>query len=262
MTGAATFTNLAWPEDPYRTGQQLFRKPGPMLTAVALTTDALTGTSPAAPTAMAVAYLPLNRTRPAAIAGQELDFGFRAVSASDPAGLADLARQVDLDLARARRHASVLAGLLVAEQIDRLQADVGEMVLRGAAAIRRDWADRASPARGKALMIDCGLDLPARSLGQACGHAQISAGPGWEQAATGDQAETELAAAQATGTALTVALLAGKHLGRLTWNQDLDITGILTTSVWDRFPRLRARAATASKGTAAHPVTPSHKWRE
>lgn len=191
----------------------------------------------------AMIYLPLHRTRPVAVTSPTPGFGFRAASARGGAASQELARNVDLDLARARRQAVVLAGLALAADLSRLQALADGMVLRGAAAVARDWAERETPARGKALMIDCGLDLPARSLGQACRRAQISLGAGWEQAQPSDEADCQLAAAQATGLALMTALLAGKHLGRLTWNQDLDITEIIAVSMWDCFAHLRVRPA-------------------
>ena len=62
------------------------------------------------PVTTAIVYLPLHRTRPVTVTGQTLAFGFRAVSASDPAELPAVAAVADLDLMQARRHAAVLAG--------------------------------------------------------------------------------------------------------------------------------------------------------
>ncbi len=263
MTGAARYTNLAWPGDPYRTGQQLFRKPGPMLAAFTLASGTL-ASDPAddagreALVSAAMVYLPLHRTRAILVTGQAIAFGFQVTTAGGTA-LPGLAQAADLDLARARRHAAILAGHLLADDLTRLQALAGEAVLRGVAATERDWATRQTPVKGKAMMIDCGADLPARSLGQACRQAQIIPGAGWDKTAPGRAADSELAAALAVGRALMLALLSARHLGRASWQQDLDITEIITASAWDCFPRLRANeasnAARQALALAAGPVT-------
>ena len=73
-----TWTNLAWPDDPYRTGQQLYRRPAPRLAA--FTTWPAVTSGPAVPATTAVVYLPLHRTRPVTVTAQTLTFGFRAAS--------------------------------------------------------------------------------------------------------------------------------------------------------------------------------------
>jgi len=254
MTGLVTCTNLAWPEDPYRTGQQLFRKPGPMLAAFTLAPALPAWARREALVSAAVAYLPLHRSRTVTITGPELAFGFRVVSTADRVALPELARTADLDLARAGRHAAVLAGLRLAGDLDRLRSLAGGQALRGTTAVLRDWAGRDTPARGKALMVDCGLDLSAGPLDQACQQAQISLGAGWDQTQPGDAADVELAAAGTTGRALMTALLAGRHLGRVSWPQDLDVAEIITASAWDQFPHLCPRqvgAADGDRGLAA-----------
>ena len=243
MTGLVTYTNLAWPEDPYRTGQQMFRKPGPMLAAFTLAPAHPAPATREALVSAAVAYLPLHRTWTVTITSPELAFGFRAISTADRTALPELARAADLDLARAGRHAAVLAGLGLAGDLDRLRSLAGGQTLRGTTAVVRDWAGRDTPARGKALMVDCGLDLPAGSLDQACQEARISLGVGWDQTQAGDAADVEMAAAGTTGRALMIALLAGRHLGRISWPRDLDVTEIITASAWDQFPNLRPRQA-------------------
>jgi hypothetical protein len=102
------YTNLAWPDDPYRTSQQLYRRPSPVLAAVAV----LLPEQPACvvPAAVAVAYLPLHRTRAITVTEGTLAFGFRAFSTFDAEDVRELAGLADLDLMQARRHASLLAG--------------------------------------------------------------------------------------------------------------------------------------------------------
>jgi hypothetical protein len=76
----AVYTNMTWPDDPYRTGQQLYRRPGPRLAAFTAGPRAGDGRAGAASAAMV--YLPLHRTRVMAVSETTLTFGFRAVCAA------------------------------------------------------------------------------------------------------------------------------------------------------------------------------------
>jgi hypothetical protein len=101
--------NLAGvPGDPYRTGQQLYRRPAPRLAA--FTAVAPASGSRYAPAAVATVYLPLHRTRTVTVTEQTLAFGFRAATASGQTEAPALAGVADLDLMQARRHATILAG--------------------------------------------------------------------------------------------------------------------------------------------------------
>jgi hypothetical protein len=53
-----TYTNMTWPDDPYRTGQQLYRRPVPRLAAFTAKRSA-TGGRPAS-AAVAFVYLPVS----------------------------------------------------------------------------------------------------------------------------------------------------------------------------------------------------------
>ena len=161
-----TWTNLAWPDDPYRTGQQLYRKPGGRLAAFT-TWPAVTG-GQQVPATTAIVYLPLHRNRPVTVTGQTLAFGFRAASTSDPAEVPAVAAVADLDLMQARRHAAVLDRVPPGQGPGRAAAADRVTEWRGLAAVAGDWADR-SPAPGRAALFDCDLDLPGGlPLGQAC----------------------------------------------------------------------------------------------
>lgn len=224
-----TWTNLAWPDDPYRTAQQLYRKPAPRLAAFT-TWPTVTDGEPVPATA-AVVYLPLHRTRPVTVTTQTLTFGFRAASATDPAGVPGVTAVTDLDLMLARRHAAVLTGYHLAEDLARLQRAAGMTVRRGLAAVAGDWAVR-SPATGRAALFDCALDLPSDlPLGQACQQAGIS------------PAETAFAwearwhpATQAVERALAIALLCARHQGRYEWTGTLDTRVVMAASAWDCLP--------------------------
>ena len=66
-----TYTNLTWPDDPYRTGQQLYRRPVPELAAFAAR-RAGAGELPVA-AAVAIVYLPLHRTQAISVTGADAD---------------------------------------------------------------------------------------------------------------------------------------------------------------------------------------------
>jgi hypothetical protein len=219
-----TWTNLAWPDDPYRTGQQLYRRPVPRLAAFA-TTPATTSCPPA-PVAVATVYLPLHRTRMVSVTQQTLMFGFRAASISDPAQAAGLAAVADLDLLQARRHAAVLAGYLLARDLAALRQGGDAAGLRGLAAVERERAGRG-PAAGKAATFDCGLDLHGRlTLEKACEQAGIvvhsGAGlpGGW----------------QAVARALMIALVCARHQGRYQWDRSLHVCQVMAAAAWDCLP--------------------------
>ncbi len=103
-----TWTNMTRPEDPYRTGQQLYRRPSPQLAAFTVTTPAGHGHS--LPYSYAVVYLPLHRTRAVTVTEETVAFGFRTASIDDDDEVHALAAVADLDLMQARRHAAILAG--------------------------------------------------------------------------------------------------------------------------------------------------------
>jgi hypothetical protein len=240
-----TWTNLAWPDDPYRTGQQLYRKPGGRLAAFT-TWPTVAGGQPVPATA-AIVYLPLHRSRAMCVTGQTLAFGFRAASASDPADVPGVAAVADLDLMQARRHAAVLTGYHLGTDLAALQEADGVTGCRGLAAVAGDWAGR-SPAAGRAALFDCDLDLPGGlPLGQACRQAGITPmttadvrGEGWHPATL------------AVERALAIALLCARHQARYEWTGTLDTRTVMAASAWDCMPWPETAApAGAAPGTLA-----------
>ena len=141
-----TYTNMAWPEDPYRTGQQLYPRPAPRLASFA------TGPPPAyraqAARSAAIVYLPLHRTKTLTVTGQTLTFGFRAASITGEAEAGALAALADLDLLQARRHAAILTGCMLGSELTGLQMAAGA-TLRGLAAVQAEWSSRRMSARGR-----------------------------------------------------------------------------------------------------------------
>jgi len=239
-----TWTNLPWPDDPYRTGQQLYRKPGRRLAAFT--------TWPAAidvrqiPAATAIVYLPLHRSRPVTVTGQTLAFGFRAASAAGPAEVPAMAAVADLDLMQARRHAAVLTGYHLDKDLAALQHADGVTQCRGLAAVAGDWADRG-PAPGRADLFDCDLDLPGGlPLGRACQQAGISPVP-----ASGAGNESCYQATLAVERALAIALLCARHQGRYEWDGIIDTKTVMTAAAWDCLPWPLAGAPGADAALAA-----------
>jgi hypothetical protein len=241
-----TWTNLAWPDDPYRTGQQLYRKPGGRLAAFTTWPAVIGGRQ--IPAAIAIVYLPLHRNRAVAVTGQALAFGFRAASTSDPAEVPAVAAVADLDLMQARRHAAVLTGYHLDKDLAALQQADGVTECRGLAAVAGDWADRG-PAPGRAAMFDCDLDLPGGlPLGRACQQAGISPVP-----TSGADTESCYQATLAVERALAIALLCARHQGRYEWDGTLDTKTVMTASAWDCLPWPQERAPAADAAlTAAH----------
>jgi hypothetical protein len=242
-----TWTNLPWPDDCYRTGQQLYRRPAARLAAFTTWPAAVGGR--ALPLTTAIVYLPLHRSKPVAVTGQTLVFGFRAVSAGDPAELPAVAAVADLDLMQARRHAAALAGYHLGKDLAALQQADGMTARRGLAAVAGNWADR-SPAAGRAALVDCDLDLPGAGLplGQACQQAAISpTGTG----ATGQGPSHP--ATLAVQRALVIALLCARRQGRYEWDGTLDTGEVMAAATWDCLPWPETAARTALSGHVAGP---------
>src|SRR6516165_1990416 len=109
------YTNMAWPDDPYRTGQRLYPRPGPRLAAFTVEWSRTRG-SPTI-TSAAMVYLPLHRIGPVTVTGPTLTFGFRAASITGETEAGALAELADLDLSQARRHAAILTGCMLSRAL-------------------------------------------------------------------------------------------------------------------------------------------------
>ena len=229
-----TYTNLTWPDDPYRTGQQLYRRPVPRLAAFTAWPDSRrrpAGACGGRHRLPAAAPHPGGRR----VTEQTLTFGFRAASADDPAEMPGLAAVADLDLMQARRHAAVLAGL-----------PAGRRPGCAAAGRRHGGAARAGSRRatngrtavrrpaGRRL-FDCGLDLPGGPpLERACQQAGIATGCGGPRPR--GPASRRQAAALAVERALVIALVCARHQGRYEWAGILSTGQVMAAATWDCLP--------------------------
>jgi hypothetical protein len=223
-----TYTNMTWPDDPYRTGQQLYRRPVSRLAGFAARRA---GASELAVAASAIVYLPLHRTQAVRVTEQTLTFGFRAASADDPAEMPALAAVADLDLMQARRHAAVLAGHLLVGDLAVLRYVGDVAALRGLASVEREWAAQVKVA-GRAATFDCGLDLPeSPPLELACQQADVATGP--RPAGVDGRRAVTLAVERA----LLIALVCARHLSRYEWAGTLRIEPALAAATWDCLPQ-------------------------
>jgi hypothetical protein len=227
------YTNMAWPDDPYRTGQQLYPRPGPRLAAFSVESSRTRG-SPTT-TSAAIAYLPLHRTGPVTVTGPTLTFGFRAASITGETEAGTLAGLADVDLSQARRHAAILTGCMLSRTLADLQRHAGT-TLRGLSAVQEEWAGRHALPRGRAAMFDCPFDLPGQPfLEDACQRAGLTTGPGYLPAGLDETAAARMLAALMVERALVMALVCARHLGRYSWDGTLDIADIMAAGTWDCF---------------------------
>jgi hypothetical protein len=231
-----TYTNLAWPDDPYRTSQQLYRRPSPVLASVAISLPAQPACT--VPAAVAVAYLPLHRTRAITVTEATLTFGFRAASTVDAENVRELAELADLDLMQARRHAAVLAGHYLPPHLRALRNAGPGPITRGLDAREADWADRKAQLRGSATLVDIGADMGDGStdLAGACrGAAVISSPPSLTSQDPSGAVTAEYLAAAVIEQALAIALVGARHLGHYRWDGVLATAQVMAAATWDLF---------------------------
>jgi hypothetical protein len=225
------YTNMAWPDDSYRTGQQLYPRPAPRLAA--FTVESIRARGSPMVTSAAIVYLPLHRTRAVSVTGPTLAFGFRAASITGRAEAGALAGLADLDLLQARRHAAILTGSMLSRALAELQMLAG-ITLRGLSAVQEEWAGRLAPARGRAAMFDCPGDLPGQPfLEDACQRACLTARPGSLPAGLDETAAAGLLATLMAERALIMALVCARHLDRYRWEGTLNTGDIMAASTWD-----------------------------
>lgn len=238
------YTNLAWPDDPYRTSQQLYKRPSPILAAFAVIPPARAAC--AVPAAVAIAYLPLHRTRAITVTEGTLAFGFRAASTAGAEEICELTKLADLDLMQARRHAGFLAGHQLPASTHALREATSGLVTRGLDAVEADWADRPARVGGCATMVDVETDCGdgATNLADVCRNANVEASAASltgiiaaSGAAEGSVTVEHLAAAAAE-RALAIALTCAWHLGRYYWDGVLGTARVMATTTWDLFPQV------------------------
>ncbi|MEU6718364.1 hypothetical protein ABZ897_43435 [Nonomuraea sp. NPDC046802] len=242
------YTNLAWPDDPYGTGNRQYRRQVPLLAGfAAVWADDGDRTIPIA---CAVAYLRLHRTRIVSLDAGNLPFGYHAAAIDTDTGadVEALCRVFDLDLLQARKHADVLAGCSFLDDLYCMDKAAITFVPRAVWAVTAAWQHRDAAARGTARMVDIanGDEAGLESLRQVCIRTNIAPGSAlrglalpshvakrW--AGRGEPGAPAWLAAAATEKALMVALVAGRLDDRVVWHGRADIGAALSQHAGGEF---------------------------
>lgn len=228
MARAAThvhdYTNLGWPEAPFGADQRPFGKRWDMLAAFAVgwTHD---GSRPV-PASVATVYLRIRRRGPSTCVREDtLPIGFRVTMVDDEHEVPGLVNLLDRALTRARRHAAILAGHCLGDQLARFVTP-SPAPLRGATGVREAWADRSTRERGVALMVDTSAEASdtASSLGLEVG----------AMARCGGVYSCPASAAHATlADCLAIGLTAAVHTGRYSCRSRFDVRDAIELAGWD-----------------------------
>lgn len=241
-------TNLGWPDTPYGADKRPVAKAVHLVTGMAMQWAA--DGQDAVPVSAAAAFLPIHRTRLAAVHADTLHFGFRiAVAGHGRDDSAGMLRFVDRILVQGRRHAAALAWHSYADDLHSMRTLARER-LPGVMSVGEAWMDRTRRERGTAPLVDTAEDLGdcAGPIADAAHRHGIDLGarlralqrPDAVQRLHEDLTDDPTrpdAAARALGTAaltqaLAVALLAGQATDRLAWTAPLDLEDAIERATW------------------------------
>jgi hypothetical protein len=240
------FTNLQWPEAPFGAEQRPFGRHWDMLTAFA-TDWADRPDATVLPVAAATVYLRVRRHGSRYDIGTEtLSIGFRAAVLDDPAEAPNLVAVVDRALTRARRHAVILAGHALGDDLAQMMA-LSATPLRGAVGMAEAWADRASPGRGLAVMIDTAAEAGTTGAALDRATAPLLVPTPDSPACCATTARAVLA------RALAIGLTAAVHAGRYRWEGTFRVADAIDSAAWDV---LTTGATTAPSDPTGRPPTP------
>lgn len=237
------YTNLAWPEDPFGTGQ-LWRRALRLIAGIKVYWDDQGNDESFYGFAFAYLRVPRVHKRPVMINGEKLGFGFKALGTSCDGEKADLCKELDLDLMQARRHAEAIAGHQLRDTLSRVKNEYA--AIRGVGAIIDEWGEVGSSGEHRATICDMAQDnlkavelekysrsmnlLPSKIISREevdrtanlGGSASVSA---WEGAI-----------AKMVQEALLVALIGSAHFGFYRWEDPISIKDVLINHTWDCFP--------------------------
>jgi hypothetical protein len=244
-----TYTNMAWPEQPYGASQRPFGQAPRLLAAITL--DWVKHDDAEVPLCASIVYVRLARRDTITLNERAFAFGFRTAHADQPTDWSELVRLVDTDLVRSRVHAQVLAAYGFADYLAALRAAAGEIPVPGVTAVERAWTAREVVQRGRARLFDTHQDTTAPEpvgLAAACRNLALEvdlAGPGMSaelHAAyrrTADPAAAERLALANLRRALSVALVALATLDLYRWDgPPVTVDRLLHANAWDCFPNL------------------------
>lgn len=245
-------SNLSWPQTPYGADKRPFPRHVQLLTGLAM--QWVDDGTAAVPASAAAVFLPVKRTQAVQVTPQTLHFGYRLAVAERHEDAPELLRLIDGILVQGRRHAAGIAWHSFADDLHVTQALATER-LPGFAALGDAWRDRSQRERGTAPLVDTATDLgmyalptqAAKAQGLELGaHLATMQDPsviqtGHEQLTAGDEDGELLVqelAAGILGQALTVALLGGRTMNRVTWQAPFDVAEAIGREAWHVLPLL------------------------
>jgi hypothetical protein len=238
-----------------------------MLTAVSV----LWARAPhAVPAAAAVVYLRVERTRTLVVGNDTVGFGFHAAAPRSHVAVLNLVGLLDRIFVQARRHATILAGHQLLDDLTGLQAAARGMPTRGISALVPTWG-RDERERGVAGYVDTSTcaDGGTRTLDEACTTHRIAVGglpEGLDAHDTlrqrhqtamtrRDQHAADRVLAAALGHSLAIALVAADACGKYRWDEPLDLGTLIFREAWDHLPTLTP--PTSPSPSSSFPSFPS-----
>ncbi|MFM9647773.1 hypothetical protein ACKI1S_16695 [Streptomyces galilaeus] len=205
----------------------------------------------------AAVFMKVHRTRSLEVSAPLANFGYRVLLPDTVTETTAIARQLDVLLVQARRKAQIIAwhngadDLHVLQQIHRAE---GEPRYPGVTAVADAWKDRTSRDPSTARCVDTSHDLgPAGLISDtARDHDLVSVQQfaGTHQQDRAQEACEALAGKRSAGvshealacsvlsSALSTALLGGKHARRLHWEDGLRVEDVLRQVAWEAAPSL------------------------
>lgn len=220
------FTNLGWPEAPFGADQRPFGRRSDMLAAFAFEW-ANRRADDTLPVGAAVIYLCVRKRGSAEdIRAGTVSIGFRATVVDCMSEAPALLALVDRALTRARRHAAIVAGHRLDDDLTRMTA-LSTTPLRGAAGVLAAWADRTKRERGLALMVDTYVEASATG-------ADLDATGQPRPTPMQDSAERRVAVAcTVLERCLAIGLTAAVYTGRYRWDGTFPVGETIDCVAWD-----------------------------
>lgn len=248
-------TNLGWPETPFGSVTRPVQKPATWLTGLSL----LWGEAGDEPVLMGAAavFMTIHRTQSSQVSAPLAHFGYRVLVPDGMGQTAEIVRHLDVILVQARRKAEIIAwhngadDLHVLRQLPRAE---GEPRHPGVTAVAAGWKDRTTRDRGTARCVDTSHDLGPAGLisdtATAHGLEPVKSFTGSQQQESAQEACVALSEGRLTdsvldalagsvlSSAVTTALLGGKHTERLHWDEPLSVFEVLSQVAWKAAPSL------------------------
>lgn len=220
------YTNLLWPEEPFGAERRPFGRHRDMLAAFAVDWAPRPDGDPL-PVAAATVYLRVRKHgTPLAVDSDTLAIGFRAVVVDTADDVPLLLGVVDRALTRARRHAVIVAGHTLADDLVRM-ATMSPVPLRGAAGVAAAWVNRGVRERGIALMVDTAAEAADVGADLAMATAPIPAAFPDSPGCGAVLGRTVLA------RTLAIGLTAAVHAGRYQPADTFRVGRIVEREAWD-----------------------------